>query len=76
MKFILWDPKDGRPRYDDGECISDGLLGRLDEGNVYLTTYAEYEGSPRHTELEVGGWTEATFRLSGSKGRYKIYRVE
>jgi len=82
-KFIIWDPKDGLPRYGDWECgdgdkiISDGVLGRVTEDNVYLTTYAEYPGDMRPKDLET---TESiigvVFRLSGERGVYDIYRVQ
>jgi hypothetical protein len=82
-KFIIWDPKDGLPRYGDWECgdgdkiISDGVLGRITEDNVYLTTYGEYPGEMRPKDLDVnapiGG---VVFRLSGEKGVYDIYRVQ
>lgn len=75
-KFIVWDPRDGHVRYDDeGTPISDGVIGRVGEDNVYLTTYADYGNNPRHTSLEVGQMTEAVFSLSGSKGYYQIHRV-
>ena len=77
-RFILWDKKDSHaPRTaDDGNITSDGVLGRVDEWNVYLTTYARYPGEKRHHQLEVGERIEnVTFSLSGSTGIYDIYRV-
>lgn len=76
MKYILWDPKDGEPRRDeDGAFLTDGLIGRIGPDNVYLTAYAKVLRTPI-AELHVGGVTEAEFSLSGSKGTYRIYRVE
>lgn len=82
-KFILWDPRDGLPRYGDWELgegdkiVSDGLLGRIKEDNVYLTTYGEYPGEERPQDLEVNaGIKGVVFRLSGEKGVYDIYRVQ
>ena len=77
-RFVLWDKKDGfAPRTDDdGNITSDGVLGRVDEWNVYLSTYAQYPGDKRPHQLEVGERIEnVTFSLSGSKGTYDVYRV-
>lgn len=81
MRFILWDARDGRPREDeDGRIVSDGLIGRIGPDNAYVRIYAEYseatkldaDGTP---VLGVGDFTDATFRLSGSVGTYRVYRV-
>ena len=76
-RFILWDPKDGEPRKQDGEFISDGVLGRVGLDNAYIRIYPEFpEGTNRPENLEVGeSILEVTYRLSGSKGTYDIYRV-
>jgi hypothetical protein len=80
MKFIIWDPRDNyRPRTDEegNEIVSDGLLGRVGEDNVYLTTYAEYPRGRRHTDLAVGECVKGVhFRLSGEHGVYDVYRVD
>jgi len=77
-KFILWDPKDNfRPREDDeGSITSDGVLGRVTVGNVYLTTYGEYPDERRPADLKVGDSIKGVkYSLSGSRGVYDIYRV-
>lgn len=79
-KFIIWDPKDGpRPRVDDdGNIVSDGLIGRVTATNVYMTTYAEYPNNSRPlADLQVGeGIYGVRYSLSGSSGIYDIYRVQ
>ncbi len=81
-RFIIWDHRrDGEPRTDDqGNITSDGLIGRIDDGNVYIRGYAVYaEGTVLENGvpvLNVGGFVVATFSLSGTKGTYRIYRVE
>jgi hypothetical protein len=77
-QFILWDEADGRPRRDEsGEWVSDGLLGRVGLDNVYLRAYgARPEGASAYDDLEVGEAVhDVVFRLSGSVGRYSVYRV-
>lgn len=77
-KFILWDPRDNfRPREDDdGNVVSDGVLGRMTQDNVYLTAYAEYPDNRRPADLEVGESIKGvTYSLSGSRGVYDVYRV-
>lgn len=79
MKFIVWDPKDGRPnRDDDGNINSSGLMGPTTLDNVYLSTYgAKPDGSKEYQDLEVGECVRGVkFSLSGSKGIYDIYRVK
>jgi len=79
MKFILWDPKDGSPRRDDdGTFISEGVVGRITPGNVYLTVYGKRpKGSVDYKDLEVGQRVaNVEFSLSGSKGTCDVYRVE
>jgi len=84
MKFIIWDPNDGvngwgPPRTDDGgNIISDGLIGRVTEGNCYLTAYPKWpKGAKPVTELAVGACIKGVeYRLSGSSGVYDVYRVE
>jgi len=79
MKFIIWDPKDGYPRRaEDGSFISDGIIGRVNINNVYLTTYASYpDGAKKLADLEVGEVVRCTrFSLSGERGTYDIYRVK
>lgn len=73
--FIIWDQKDGEPRRgDDGEFLTDGIIGRVGADNVYVRGYAAYrEGD--HESLEVGQFAVADFSLSGSKGTYRVYRV-
>jgi len=78
MKFIIWDTKDNfQPRRDDdGVIVSDGVLGRIEEDNVYLAIYAEYPTSVRPNDLPVGKCIkDVQFSLSGSKGKYDVYRV-
>lgn len=76
-RFILWDPKDGGPRLDEeGKIVSDGVLGRLGEGNVYLTTYGEYPDDRRPKDLDIGERIAGVrYSLSKSSGIYDIYRV-
>lgn len=77
MRFIIWDPKDGRPtRGDDGTITTSGLVGEITEDNAFLTAYAEWPTSKRPRELEVNeSILDVGFSLSGSKGRYDVYRV-
>lgn len=79
-KFIIWDPKDNyRPRCDeDGNIVSDGVIGRVTATNVYMTTYAEYPNNSRAlADLQVGEAVYGVkFSLSGSSGIYDIYRVQ
>lgn len=81
-RYILWNPRDGRPRRnEEGEIESDGVFGRIGCGNVYLTAYpGEMTRSGRRAkiaDLEENTVVpiEATYRLSGSKGTYEIFRV-
>ena len=79
-RFILWDPRDGYPRFDaevdPPKCVSDGLLGRVGADNVYLTVYAEYPDEKRPQDLEIGQAIAGVgFSLSGGKGSYDIVRV-
>jgi len=76
-RFIIWDPRDGGPRRDeDGEIISDGLIGRVGTDNVYIKVYASYTSEPRIWDLEVGQHTPGViFNLSGQRGVYDVYRV-
>ena len=85
-KYILWDPRDGDPRRaEDGEFISDGLIGRIGPDNVYLTTYADWPsvvlgGGTKawldYRDLEVGQRIRnVVYRLSGQKGVYDVWRV-
>jgi len=81
MKFIIWDPKDGNgsPRRDEnGEFLSDGVVGRIPLNSVYLTIYGiKPDGAARYDSLEVGQCVrDVTFQMSGAKGIYDIYRVE
>jgi hypothetical protein len=65
------------PMYDEDRIISDGVLGRITEQNVYLTTYAQWPDEKRPADLEVGECIKGVyFSLSGSKGWYDIYRVQ
>ena len=86
-KYIIWDPRDEQPpgsgprRDSDNNIISDGLIGRVGPDNVYIKIYAEYEPNVkrdinRHLQLEAGQYVTATFSLSGSKGRYQVWRVK
>ena len=81
MKFILWtsDESSGdHPQYDDRNAItSDGAIGRVCADNVYLTTYgAKPDGAKAYADLEVNECVRGVeYRLSGSKGKYDIYRV-
>ena len=78
-RFILWDPQDGNPRREEGGAfISDGIVGRVDENNVYLTTYGRFpEGEARSPgDLSVGqSICGVRYSQSGSAGTYDIYRV-
>jgi hypothetical protein len=78
-RFIIWDEKDGRPHRDElFEFISDGLIGRIGLDNIYLISYG-VRPDPRmsYAELEVGqAIHDVVFNLSGSKGRYSVYRVK
>lgn len=74
-RFILWNMTDGEPgKNEAGEIVSSGLMGLLDESNVYLTAYAQYHDK-RHTDLAVNESASATFRLSGQRGDYLVIRV-
>ncbi len=78
-KFIVWDARDGLPKVDadTGKITSGGVLGRIDEDNVYLTTYPEWpEGAKKLVELDAGeAVTGVIYTLSGSAGLYDVYRV-
>jgi hypothetical protein len=83
QKFIIWDAKDGKPRFDeDGNITSDGLIGRVTGNNAYIKIYAEYLDNEltfdiNHTpKLEIGEFTKAKFSLSGTKGYYQVWRVQ
>lgn len=80
MKFILWNSKrDGhRPSSDeDGNIISDGVLGRITEDNVYLKVYAKYFDDKRPKDLKVCEAIKGVmFTLSGESGSYDVWRVE
>lgn len=78
MKFIIWDSRDGNPRTQDGGWVSGGLIGPVTTDNVYLCVYGvRPEGSKPYEKLEVGECVAGvTFRLSGSKGVYDVYRVD
>lgn len=75
--YIIWDPKDGAPRTEAGEFISDGIIGRVGIDNAYIKIYPSYfDNEPRRpADLEVGESVTATFSLSGEMGRYQIWRV-
>jgi hypothetical protein len=81
-KFILWDANDGNPpRDEEGGFLTPGLIGVIDEGNVYLRSYAHYlpsgnKGIVFPAALEVGQFTYSEFNLSGSKGIYQVWRVQ
>lgn len=73
-KFIIVNP--GTPVYlEDGLDGTGGILGVLDEGNVYVTTYAAYDDQ-RAEALAVGERAQATFNLSGEKGVYEVVRIQ
>lgn len=78
MKFILWNAgSESPPRCDDdGTIVSDGIIGRVDADNAYLTIYGTYRDERRPKDLEVGcRIAGVTFTLSGGYGCYDIYRV-
>jgi hypothetical protein len=79
-KFILWDKRDGTgsPGLDgDGSIVSDGVVGRVEISNAYLTSYGSYPDDKRPSDLEIGDCIEnVTYSLSGSLGEYDIYRVK
>lgn len=84
-RFIIWDKRDamgvgstGHPRRDDdGNIISDGIVGRVGFANAYMTIYPELpEGAKPPNALEVGECIEGVkYSVSGSRGVYDIYRV-
>lgn len=78
-RFILWDNNDGHVRVDeDGDIISDGVIGRVGIDNVYLTTYGQYPESEvrRPGDLAVGERIQSVrYSLSGGSGYYDVYRV-
>lgn len=77
-RFILWDESSGLlPRNSEGEIMTSGLVGQITADNVYLRTYGKRpEGSPGYDSLDVGGVVnDVAFNLSGSTGRYSVYRV-
>lgn len=79
-KFILWDLRDGPypPLNAEGGINTSGCIGHLTRDNVYLRAYAEGGAHLQETldELKVGQCRHGvTFRLSGEKGTYDIYRV-
>lgn len=78
-RYILHDhSRNEDPQRDsDGAFVSDGALGRLGIGNVYLTIYGTYPAeSKRPGDLAVGEAIHGvTYNLSGGRGVYSIYRV-
>lgn len=80
-RFILWDPTDGEPRRDEaGEIESDGIIGRVTEGNVYLQAYGKFPEGPRVGDLAPGEAIHGVrYNLSPgprAKGKlYDVYRV-
>ncbi len=77
MRFILWDPNDGRIPLDGGKVATAGLLGVVGADNVYLTSYAGYPDGRRPIDLEIGQRIAGVkYSLSGSKGTYDVYRVD
>lgn len=91
-KYILWSRLDatwplgegesrlgdGGPRVDaQGQIMSDGVIGRVTEGNCYLAAaYAQWPDTRRPRDLEVGECIRGVvYALSGSKGTYDVYRV-
>ena len=78
MKFIIWDTDNGStPRSDgEGRIVSDGVVGRIEHDNAYLTIYGSYPTESRPESLAVGERiASVVFSLSGSSGIYDIYRV-
>lgn len=77
-KFILWHKDYGKlPRSENGSINSDGAIGRIDEGNVYLRSYAKYPDDRLPKDLGFGECIEnVEFSLSGEKAYYDIYRVD
>jgi hypothetical protein len=76
--FILWDPKDGDPPRDEGGGFrTSGAVGEIGQDNVYLRAHAQFPSLTRPEDLEyVGARIQGvTFRLSGEKGTYDVYRV-
>ena len=76
-RFIIWNPKDGHVRRDDdGNIISDGVIGRVSIGNAYIKIYPKFSVDKRPADLEVGERIEyVKYALSGEIGYYDIYRV-
>jgi hypothetical protein len=48
-RFIIWDFNRGKlPEFEDQRIVSDGIIGRVDEDNAFLTVYPEYTGRCSH----------------------------
>ena len=76
-KYVIVDP--GAPiAINDGVPDTSGHLGVIGEDNVYLRAYAVFSDEHRalFDALDIGGRSQATFRLSGGKGTYDVVRVE
>lgn len=55
---------------------SDVLGGPVSEHNVYISAYADPGLGKHPRDLEIGEHTWCTYSLSGSKGTYKVTRIE
>jgi len=76
MKFIIYEQNSHPLVADNGNIISDGIIGRVTLNNVYLTAYAMYPNKQRPKDLEIGECiTGVRYSLSDETGMYNIYRV-
>lgn len=70
MKFKIVNP-------GESASATSGLIGTVGPDNVYIKTYAAYDGDKRPTDLEVGEKiANVKYNLSMSVGFYDIVRVE
>jgi hypothetical protein len=75
--FIIHDTKDKLHHSDNGQIISDGVVGRIGPDNAYLSIYASFpDGSKDLRALDVGDKIlGVSFSMSGGHGVYTVIRV-
>jgi len=78
MRFILCNSDGGEPRRDEnGNYLTSGAVGAIDEANVYLTTYAKYPDERRPKDLAVHERIcGVEYSMSWTHGVYDIIRID
>jgi hypothetical protein len=78
-KFIIVPTGSKLMRDEEGNIISDGVIGRITEYNCYLTAYPKWPEENeylRPRDLKIGECIKKVeYSLSGSCGLYDVYRV-